>query len=87
MAMESLLGEEEVSACLTSVTAQKRINFWFDRSITPEFLQELLQAIYLVVVMKSLTCEAKVRSRQTRVTAQKCSNFWSDRWIVLKFLQ
>jgi hypothetical protein len=74
LAMESLLGEEQVLS-------------WFDRSITPEFLQELLQAIYLVVVMKSLTCEAKVRSRQTRVTAQKGSNFWSDRWIVLKFLQ
>jgi hypothetical protein len=70
-----------------SVTAQKRLNFWPDRWISPEFLQEFLQAIFLVVVIESLLCEAKVRSRQTRVTAQKGSNFRSDRWIVLKFLQ
>jgi hypothetical protein len=85
--MESLVSEELVSLCQTRVTAQKRLNFWFDRWITPKFLQEFLEAIFLVVAIESLLCEAKVRSRQTRVTAQKDSNFWSDNWIVLKFLQ
>jgi hypothetical protein len=85
--MESLQGEEEVSSCQTGLTTQKRINFWSARWITPEFLQKLLEAIYLVIAMKSLHCEAKVRSRQTRVTAQKDSNYCSDRWIMLKFLE
>jgi hypothetical protein len=71
--MESLLGEEQVSSCQTSVMAQKRLNFWFDRWITPEFLQEFLEAICLVIAIKSLPCEAKVRSPHTRVTAQKGS--------------
>ena len=84
--MEALFGEEQVSSCQTTVTAQKYLNFLSDRWITTEFLQEFLKAIFLVVVMESLLCEAKVRSRQTRVTAQKGSNFWSDRWIMLKFL-
>jgi len=84
--MEALFGEEQVSSCQTTVTTQKYLNFLSDRWITPEFLQEFLKAIFLVVVMESLLCEAKVRSRQTRVTAQKGSNFWSDRWIMLKFL-
>jgi hypothetical protein len=73
--MEALFGEEQVSSCQTTVTAQKYLNFLSDRWITPEFLQEFLKAIFLVVVMESLLCEAKVRSRQTRVTAQKGSNF------------
>jgi hypothetical protein len=76
--MELLLSEEQVSLCQTRVTAQKRLNFWSDRWITPEFLQEFLKAIFLIVVMECLLCEAKVRSRQTRVTAEKGSNFWSD---------
>jgi hypothetical protein len=67
--------------------AQKRLKFWSDRWITPEFLQEFLYAIFLVVAMESLLCEAKVRSRQTWVMPQNKSKFWSDRWIVLKFLQ
>jgi hypothetical protein len=61
--MESLLDEEQVSSCQTSVRAQKRLNFWSDRWITPEFLQEFLETILLIVVMKSLLCEAKVQSR------------------------
>jgi hypothetical protein len=85
--MESLLGEQQVSSCQTTVTAQKSLNFLSNRWITPEFLQDFLEAIFLVVAMKSLLYKAKVRSRQTRVTAQKGSNFLSDRWIVLKFLQ
>jgi hypothetical protein len=84
--MESLLGEEQVSSCQTIVRAKKRL-FWFDRSITPEFLQEILEAIFLIVAMESLLGEANVRSRQTKVTPQKGFNFWSNRWIVLKFLQ
>ena len=72
---ELLLGEEQVSSRQTGVTVQKRLNFWFDRGITPEFLQEFLEAIFLIVAKESLFCEAKVRSRQTRVTAQKGSNF------------
>jgi hypothetical protein len=58
-----------------------------DRWITPEFLQEFLEAIFLVVAMESLLCEVKVRSHLTRVTTKKGSNFLSDRWIVLKRLQ
>ena len=85
--MESLLGEEKVSSCQTSVTVQKRLNFLSDRWIVLKFLQEFLEAFFLSVDMKSLLCETKVRSRQTRVTAQKGSNFWSYRWIMLKVLQ
>jgi hypothetical protein len=61
--MESLLGDEEVSSCQTTVTAQKHLNFLSGRWITPEFLQEFLEAILLVVSMKSLLYEATVRSR------------------------
>jgi hypothetical protein len=86
VAMESLLEEEQVLSCQTTLRVHKRLNFWSDRLITPEFLQEFLEAIFLVEPMESLLCEAKVQSRHTRVTAQKGSNFWSDRWIVLKFL-
>jgi hypothetical protein len=86
VAMESLLGEEQVSSCQTSVTAQKRLNFWSDHWITPEFLQDFPEAIFLAVAIKSIRCEAKVRWRQTRVTTQKGSNILSDRWIVLKCL-
>jgi hypothetical protein len=84
--MESLLGEEQVSSSQTTVTAQKRLNFLSNRWITLEFLQQFLEAIFLVVAMKSLLYEAKVWSRQTSVTTQKGSNFCSDHWIVLKFL-
>jgi hypothetical protein len=73
--MESLLGEEQVWSCHTIVTAQKRLNFLFDRWITLEFLQQFLEAIFLVVTMESLLYEAKVRSRQTRLTDQKGYNF------------
>jgi len=68
--MESVLGEEQVSSCQTSVTAQKRLNFWSDRWITPEFLQEFLEAIFLVVDTQSLPYKAKVWSLQARVMAQ-----------------
>jgi len=68
--MESVLGEEQVSSCQTSVTAQKRLNFWSNRWITPEFLQEFLEAIFLVVDTQSLPYKAKVWSRQARVMAQ-----------------
>jgi hypothetical protein len=85
--MESLLGEEQVSSSHTSLTVQKRLIFWSDRWITPDFFPQFLDVIFLVVDMESLLCEVKVRSRHTRITTQKGSNFWSDRWIVLKFLQ
>ena len=75
VALELLLGEELVSSCQTSVTAQKRLHFSSDRWITPEFLQEFLEAIFHVLDMESLLCEMKVWSRQTKVTAQKGSNF------------
>jgi hypothetical protein len=73
--LELLLGEELVSSCQTIVTAQKRLHFSSDRWITPEFLQEFLEAIFHVVTIESLLCEANIRSRQTRVTPQKGSNF------------
>ena len=75
VALELLLGEVLVSSCKTSVTAQKRLHFSSDRWITPEFLQEFLEAIFHVVTMESLLCEANIRSRQTTVTPQKGSNF------------
>jgi len=75
VAMESLLSEEQVSSCQTSVTAQKRLNFLSDRWITPKFLQEFLEVIFVVVATDSLLYEDNIRSRQTRVTAQKGSNF------------
>jgi hypothetical protein len=85
--MKSLLGEKQASSCHTSIMAQKRLNFWSDRCITPTVLEEFLEDVFLRVDMESLLGEAEVRSRQTRVTTQKGSNFWSDRWIDLNFLQ
>jgi hypothetical protein len=85
--MESLLGEDQVSSCQTSLMAQKRLNFWSDRWITLKFLEEILEEVFLGVGMESLLGEAEVRSRHIRVTTQKGSNFWSEHWIVLKFLQ
>jgi hypothetical protein len=73
--MEALLGEVQVSSCQSSITTQKRLNFLSDRWITPEFLLEFLEAIFLVVAMEFLLCEANVPSRQTRVTPQKRCNF------------
>jgi hypothetical protein len=75
VALESLLGGELVSSCQTTVTAQRRLNFLSDSWITPEFLQEYLEAIFLVVAMESLLCEANVLSHKTRVTAPKGYNF------------
>jgi len=46
VAKESVLGEEEVSSCQTTVRVQKRLNISSDRWITPEFLQEILEAIF-----------------------------------------
>jgi hypothetical protein len=46
--------------------------------MTPKFLQEFLEDIFLGVGMDSLLSEAEVRSRQTRETAQKGSNFYSS---------
>ena len=84
--MESLLTEEQVLSCQISVTAQKNLTFWSDRWITPECLQEVVEAILLVVAFETQLCKGNVRSHQMRVTAEKGYNFWSDRWIVLKFL-
>jgi len=75
VAMEALLGEEQMSSCQISITTQKRLNFLSDRWITPDFLQEFLKAILLVVTIESLLYEANVWSRKTRVTTKKCSNF------------
>jgi hypothetical protein len=63
VAMESLLGEEQVWLCQTSVTTQKCLNFLADRWITPEFLHEFLETIFLVVAIECLLYKAKIRSR------------------------
>ena len=63
VAMESLLREEQVSSCQTTITSQKRLTFLSDCWITPKFLLEFLEAIFLAVPIKSLLCEAKVRLR------------------------
>ena len=68
VAMESLIGEEEDSSCHTTVTTQRHLNVLSDRWIAPEFLQEFLEAIFLIETMESLLCEANVRLCQTRVT-------------------
>ena len=49
--MELLLSEEQVLLCQTRVTAQKRLNFWSDRWITPKFLQEFLEDVFLAVAI------------------------------------
>jgi hypothetical protein len=58
--MELLLDEEHVLSCQTSVTAQKRLNFLSDRWITSQFLQEFLEAFFVVVAKDSLFFEANV---------------------------
>jgi hypothetical protein len=85
--MESLLGEEQVSSSQTSIMAQKRLNFWSAHWITPEFLQQLQEAIYLVVAMKSQHCEVNLvapdesnNSKELTFdpTVASCPNFYSS---------
>jgi len=75
VAKQSVLGEEEVSSCQTTVRVQKRLNFSSDSWIIPEFLQDFLGVIFILIAIKSLLCKANMRSRQTRIWAQKRLNF------------
>ena len=60
--MLSLLGYEQVSSCQTSKTAQKLLDVLSDRWITPYFLQEFQEDVFLGVGMESLLGEAEVWS-------------------------
>jgi hypothetical protein len=58
--MESLLVEEEVLSRETGITAEKRYNFWSDRSIVLKQLQWFLDARFLVLPMESQLVEEDV---------------------------
>jgi len=73
--VESLLGEAEVSSLETRVPVRKGYNFLSERWITLKFLQEFLEAVFLVVDVESLLGESEVSSLQTRVPVRKGHNF------------
>jgi hypothetical protein len=73
--MESLLSESEVSSLETRVPVQKGHNFWSDRWIALKFLQEFLEAVFLVIDVESLLDESEVSSLETRVPVRKGNNF------------
>jgi hypothetical protein len=68
--MESLLVEEEVLLRQTGITAENGHNFWSGRWIALIFLQEFLEALFLVVPVESLLVEEEVLSHQTGITAE-----------------
>jgi len=51
------------------------------------FLQEFLQAVFLIVDVEALLGEAEVSTLETSVPVRKGRNFGSDRWIAHKFLK
>jgi hypothetical protein len=65
--VESLLGKAEVSSLETIRPVRNGLNFGSDRWIALKFLQEFLEAIFLLVDVESLLGEAEVSSRETRV--------------------
>jgi len=77
--VESLLSEGEVSSLETRVPVRKGHNFqsdcWMNRWISPKFLQEFTDAIFLGVDVESLLGEAEGSSLQTRVPVRKGHNF------------
>jgi hypothetical protein len=73
--MESLLHEEEVLSRQTEITPEKGYNFWSDRWIALNVLQEFLEALVVVVHTESLVVEEYGLSRQTETTAKKSYSF------------
>ena len=73
--MESLLGDNEVSSSHTIITTQNSYNFWSDRWIATNFLQEFPEAVFFGVAMKLLLSDDGVWSGQARIMAQKGNNF------------
>jgi len=55
--------------------------------MSPKFLHEFPDTIFLGVAVESLLGEAEDSAFHTRVPVQKVHNFLSDRWISLKFSQ
>jgi hypothetical protein len=84
--VESILVEVEVSALETRVPVRKGHNVWSDRWISPKFLHEFPDAVFLGVAMESLLGEAEDSSPQSRVRVRKGHNIRSDCWMSLKFL-
>jgi len=54
--------------------------------IALKFLQEIPEAVFLVVDVESLLREAEVSALETSVPVRKGHNFLSYPWIILKFL-
>jgi hypothetical protein len=73
--MESILCEANIRSRQTRVTPQKGSNFCSDRCIVFKFLQEFLEAVFLVEAMESLLGEEEVSSCHTTVRLQKHLNF------------
>ena len=67
--MESLLSEVDVLSRQTRITAEKGHNFWSGRWIALTFLQEFLEAVFLVVPMESQLVEEEVLSRENEISA------------------
>jgi hypothetical protein len=58
--MESILGEEEVWSGLARVTVCKGHNFWCDRWISIEILQDFPEALFHIVNVESILGEEEV---------------------------
>ena len=82
--MESHLNEAEVLSSQTEITASKGYNFWSDRWIALNVLNEFLEAVVVVVPTESLVVEEYGLPQQIDTTAKKGYNFRFDRWITLK---
>jgi len=73
--MESHLNEAEVLSSQTEITAERGYNFWSDRWIALNVLNEFLEAVVVVVPTESPFGEEYGLSRQTETTTKKGYNF------------
>jgi hypothetical protein len=73
--VESLLDEEKVLSRQTELTIEKSYNFWYDRWIALDVLDEFPEAVVVVVPTESLFVEEYGLSRQTETTDKKSYNF------------
>jgi len=73
--VESLLGQAEVSALETSVSARKGRNFGSNRWIAFKFLQEFPEVVFIGVDVESLLGDAEVSPLRNSVAVRMGHNF------------
>ena len=75
VAVESLVGEAEVSPLQTREPVRRGHNFLSDRLIAIKFLEEFPDVGFRGVAVELLVGEAEVSSLQTRVPVRKGPNY------------